>query len=1487
MRTPMKKQTLRALSVLALSALLLNAGCCDKKDVAVTQTPLGPDLMVKSLTFTPHQVAPGASVTVSTLAINQGDEDAPAVKLTLYLSDNLKVEPSDTVLGSRTVPALKARSAEALAVDTVVGIPQTVTGRVFYILAIIDSDDIVNEESEENNLEAFGSLSVEQQVDLTVESISHSAAAAINQQVDVSRTFRNSGSNPSSPFVVEYYLSTDQIIDGADHLVGSETIPGLAGGAVASGSYAITTPRAGGIFYLILKVDSGDAVAEGDETNNVVVAPQQLTVTGPNLAVSAADYNPHQPIPADTLFTINRLIINDGTAAAGPFQVAYYLSADQTLDGGDTLLGTESRPGLNAGADDDLVINMNSGATAGTFYIIIRLDATDQVVELNETDNDYAYSNTIQIMAQPDLTADAITLSQTTITTGQAITVTRNIRNSGGGTTGSFWVAYYLSRDQTLDLTGDALMFQESIGGLSAGEANSTPVQIAPGAPMSGTYYLIVEVDGDFVTKRGSVTESDETNNVVVSTQQLTIKGPDLRVIAASAPTSVEVNTSFDISRAIINEGDLVSGVCEVAYYLSTDQGIDGGDTLLGTEILDALSPAATNSQIVSFNSGGATGTFYVLVRVDSASAVSELEETDNDYAIAQTINIVAARPNLTADTLSLSQTTATPTQQVDINRTVKNLGGGAAGAFSVAYYLSADQTLDAGDTWVATEGYIGLPGGGQTSGAYQLSTPAKKGAWYVILSVDSGSAVTESNETDNVVVVPQQLTIQGADLRVTTASAPASVAVNTSFDINRTIINEGDIPSGPFEVAYYLSADTAIDGGDYLLGTESLQGLDPTATDTRNASFNSGTATGTFYVLIRVDSASAVNELEEWDNDYAITSQTIDITAAKPDLVAALVSAPTLLERGAREFVTVRITNSGAAAIPAGTSFEATLYVGTASASPDQEIATITVSSGLSVGEVWNHTYRFTMPALGSGTHLYFWADAGAIDAIDESDETNNAASQAVTLGTYSVPDLQPLSVWSNMAGSTVNNTLSIRRTIRCLNAACRPYRINYYLSADTAIDAGDYLAGVEIVAGQEMDTEIPRNLAISTGPTAGNFYVLIRVDPDDAVLESNESNQDAADGMPTTIVAGSPDLTGTIDSLNLSGNRVAVNENFTISRTLTNQQPFAAGPFTVKYYFSADSNLDGTDTLVGTEQLTTLAASGTDNNTAVSLNSGSATGAFKLFMQVDSEGAIDETSENNNAILYFADDVTVLATGQPDLVPTFVTTPATLQGGVVQDLQVKITNEGTGSLAAGTPFLNRLYIGEIGPTQDFLIDEMSQDVSIPVMGAHTFTFNFPLPLSISGGWLVFVTDTGSAVTESNETNNEANTTLTLNGPPATPDLMAISVDPAITSTTMFSPVTANRTIWSLTNTAAGAFSVQYYLSTDKTIDGGDFLAGTESFASGMAADTQDAGTYTIIAPATTGAFWLIMRVDSGSAVTEHNETNNDVVSNQQLNVQ
>ena len=230
---------------------------------------IGPDLYLTSLT-PPAIAAAGQSVAVTDTTKNLGAGTAGPSKTHFYLSPNSTFEVSDTLIGSRGVPALAAGATSSG--STNVTIPQGTTVGAWYIVAMADGEGVVAESSETNNTYA---RIVKVGPDLDITSLSAPATAAVGQTISVSDTTKNVGAGEAGPSLTQVFLSANGSLDASDILIGSRSLPALAAGASSSGSTTVTIPEgtAAKTWYIITMADGEGILAETSETNNTYARP--------------------------------------------------------------------------------------------------------------------------------------------------------------------------------------------------------------------------------------------------------------------------------------------------------------------------------------------------------------------------------------------------------------------------------------------------------------------------------------------------------------------------------------------------------------------------------------------------------------------------------------------------------------------------------------------------------------------------------------------------------------------------------------------------------------------------------------------------------------------------------------------------------------------------------------------------------------------------------------------------------------------------------------------------------------------------------------------------------------------------------------------------------------------------------------------------------------------------------------------------------------
>ncbi len=111
-------------------------------------------------------------------------------------------------------------------------------------------------------------------------SLSHSSRQP-GEAMTIEGEVENGGSQAAGSFVVNYYASTDDTIEGGDLLLGKKTLPSMAAGATASISHTLNLPGTmlAGQYTIGWILDADAVVGESDEANNTVAVATPLNIT--------------------------------------------------------------------------------------------------------------------------------------------------------------------------------------------------------------------------------------------------------------------------------------------------------------------------------------------------------------------------------------------------------------------------------------------------------------------------------------------------------------------------------------------------------------------------------------------------------------------------------------------------------------------------------------------------------------------------------------------------------------------------------------------------------------------------------------------------------------------------------------------------------------------------------------------------------------------------------------------------------------------------------------------------------------------------------------------------------------------------------------------------------------------------------------------------------------------------------------------------------
>ena len=212
--------------------------------------------------------------------------------------------------------------------------------------------------------------------------------AASGDSISLKDTTANSGTAAAAPTRTGFWFSTDNTL-GNDAPLGARAVPFLAPGASNKGTTSVTVPAvAAGTYYLIAEADVDGEIAETDESDNVAV---KKLLVGADLTVSLVTI-PGSPTSTSPT-TIRVTTTNIGGDLAGASSARLYRSANGTIDAGDTLLQVFAIPPLAANGSD--VSEAMLMLPAGTYFLIVQVDAGGAVNEVSEGNNTTKVKKTV------------------------------------------------------------------------------------------------------------------------------------------------------------------------------------------------------------------------------------------------------------------------------------------------------------------------------------------------------------------------------------------------------------------------------------------------------------------------------------------------------------------------------------------------------------------------------------------------------------------------------------------------------------------------------------------------------------------------------------------------------------------------------------------------------------------------------------------------------------------------------------------------------------------------------------------------------------------------------------------------------------------------------------------------------------------------------------------------------------------------------------
>ncbi len=417
---------------------------------------------------------------------------------------------------------------------------------------------------------------------------------------------QNSTSGAADDVVIRYYLSSDTTLQpGSDTLL-NQTFPFDVGAfaSVTAAPLTVTVSASqptGSYWFIAYAAETGDNTPENANCGGDTICYA--------LEVLSQFPNPGDPdfVPTNPSYFLTITTLDNPWAILGAFnQGQTWTSAGETL----FIRGTVSDGVSTIFTQDQAVANTfvpASSATAvitpytfanpglGDYSWMAEVDPFNQIPGDPSSNNTSAAFNFIVIPpGDPDLRCSLLTVSATTVSPGDSVTVSCTIPNDGPyGGGGTFRSGIYLSSGSMIDPSderlGDCLPSSLTVPAPGGTTSCSATVTI-PTTTVPGDYHVGVHVDDQLV-----IAEELETNNG--TGQPISVSGPP-QVVSVTPNagqgaqqtftfTASDPNGANDISRVevIMNGtsnwpgscGLIYDNVANLVYVIS-----DGGTAWLG-----------------------------------------------------------------------------------------------------------------------------------------------------------------------------------------------------------------------------------------------------------------------------------------------------------------------------------------------------------------------------------------------------------------------------------------------------------------------------------------------------------------------------------------------------------------------------------------------------------------------------------------------------------------------------------------------------------------------------------------------------------------------------------------------------------------------------------------------------------------------------------------------------------------------------------------
>ena len=970
--------------------------------------------------------------------------------------------------------------------------------------------------------------------------LASSSAFYSGKKIKVTATIANNGGADVSGTSINnvlYISSTPELGSGKSLRLSSHSMNlTVKAGESVTDEFTATIPYDWyGDTYFIVDADVNDAVYElANTANNSGVSDLINTLLTPGADFEPYNMNAPYRISSGTKFDVSYSVrnIGPGVPFSNTWTDNFYISSKNTgLDDSAKLIGQFTQKGYYKIDGSDYQYEGDSysatrsvsvsGLQSGTYYIYIKVDADNAVLEYDGENNNVIMSKAITL-ADPDLTAEIISISEETLSTDSKVAVTWNLKNIGTADIQNATVkdGFYASSSANGGNAVNLGMATNTVSVVAGGEKTfRTNITIPKNSSLNGTRYVYVKTNID-----NALTESSMSNNSSASVAKqfvyaedpttVQVNGTNLTISALSVTSTTTPGNSLTLSYNVKNTGSLAIDkevkqeifISKSSTFGSSAKALSVAGMLPTTNGLQAGASVTANVSI-TIPSDIQGGQYYLFAVINNDRSLAEKKYDDNQ--VKSPVYVNGNLPNLMASNLTLPATVMT-SEKTEVSWTLSNVGTWDAEDAVCTVYLSTDATLSSNDKQLASvrSGKLAKNGSVNMKATIELADNVV-GTRYLIVKANT-SNTEESTTDDN--IVSQQFTAKQSplpDLVISDLSTEGTLRGGQPVTIKAKVTNNGDSEThaDKWTEVFYLSEGYTLDVNKAIkLGSKTHVGtLAKDVSYDIKADFTMPMSAKGYYVLFAVaDGTDALTEKSKDNNQTKVAVYVEDPSDTPADLTVTKMAVPSRIMAGEAITLSYNIANQGEYA--AKGKLRDVLYM-----SKDNKWDENDTMIGVVNGDVnINPATEITRTVTGRITNMpegdyYLIVRTNSTHAIAENDYDNN---QTVSYSSSTVA-FQTLS----LGGTTTVNTSGLFKLP--LHSGLNGKTVGLYLSTPEGVSAGLYAAYDRVPSTARYDRsasdiEATQQEVLIPDVQEGNYYVLAQ----DYAAVSRSLNEFVIDG-------------------------------------------------------------------------------------------------------------------------------------------------------------------------------------------------------------------------------------------------------------------------------------------------------------------------------------------------------------------------------------